>query len=372
MSKEKKEIESTEDIQEEVQKTADDIAKMVMEKLGIEKIVSRLDEQEQKAKDAGAVKVFVAKDVQKDVAELSTKEKFHAFVRAMFSNDQTTMKALSEGVSADGGYTVPQDFYPQLLEEMMLSSIMRPLVNVVQMTRNVLTLSIIDHGPEVYWTSEGASKTTTTADFSQPTITAYKLAAIIYLTDELIDDSAFDLTQVLVARFAKKLVEYEDRALTAGSGTGQPTGVFTANTVATRACSGNLDFDDIIDLFYDLPLQFRNTKCVWMVHPTNVKELRKIKDTTNRYIWQDAIAPGQPATIMGYRVIENPYAPESQILFGDLSEAYWMGERQLMTVKITNDSETTFTQDKTAIRVVRRFGGTVVMPNAVRKLITIP
>jgi len=43
-----------------------------------------------------------------------------------------------------------------------------------------------------------------------------------------------------------------------------------------------------------------------------------------------------------------------------------------MTVKITNDTETTFTQDKTAIRVVERIGGDVIIPNAIRCLITIP
>ena len=80
----------------------------------------------------------------------------------------------------------------------------------------------------------------------------------------------------------------------------------------------------------------------------------------------------QPATIHGYKVIEHSWVPEDQILFGDIKTTYWVGERQRMTVKVTNDTETTFTQDKTAIRIVRRFGGTVVIPNASRILNTIP
>jgi len=43
-----------------------------------------------------------------------------------------------------------------------------------------------------------------------------------------------------------------------------------------------------------------------------------------------------------------------------------------MTVKISQDTTTAFTQDKTAIRVVQRIGGDVIQPLAIRKLITIP
>lgn len=323
-----------------------------------------------KSQDA-VLKVFVAQDTQKAVSELTAVEKVKAFSHAIIARDEVAMKALSEGVNADGGFTVPQEFYNVLLEEIMEQNVMRSIVKVVPMSTNVLTLSMIDHGPDVYWTAEGATKTTTTADFTQPTITAYKLAAIIYMTDELMDDSAFDLTSVLVRRFGQKLAEAEEKAILIGTGTSQPTGLFVASTVSTRTCSGNLSFDNIINLKYDLPVKFRRGAS-FIVNPNNVRELRLIKDSQGRYLWQDPVAASQPATIQGHPVIENYWAPESQIAFGDFNEAYWLGDRQRMTVKITNDTETTFTQDKTAIRVVQRIGGTVVFPNAMRKLITIP
>jgi HK97 family phage major capsid protein len=323
-----------------------------------------------KSQDA-VLKVFVAQDTQKAVNELTKEEKVKAYAHALFTSNEVALKALSEGENADGGYTVPQDFYQTLLAEIMEQNVMRSLVTVVPMKTNVLTLTMIDHGPEVYWTAEGATKTTTTADFSQPTITAYKLAAIIYLTDELIDDSAFDLTTVLVRRFAEKLAEAEEKAIIAGTGTSQPTGIFVASTVSTLTCSGNLSFDNIINLIYDLPVKFRRN-ARFIVHPNNVRELRLLKDSQGRYLWADPVSAGQPATIHGYPVIESYWAPENEIAFGDYKEAYWLGDRQRMTVKITNDTETTFTQDKTAIRVVERIGGTVVFPNAIRVLTSIP
>lgn len=372
MEKTKEQIEKEE---KEIADHAKKMAEAIKSELGLdsfrEDIRKEFSDVLAKKETESVLKVFVAEDTKKAVDELTSEEKVKAYSRAIFSADMVALKALSEGTNADGGFTVPQDFYQTLLQEIQEVTMMRNLVTVVPMKTNVLTLSMIDHGPDVYWTSEGATKTTTTADFSQPTITAYKMAAIIYLTDELMDDSAFDLSQVLINRFAQAIAREEDKVIIAGSGTGQPTGITVAGTVATRTCAGNLSFDNIIDLIYDLPVKFRqNAK--FLIHPNNVRELRKINDNNGRPIWQDAVAPGQPSTIYGYPVIENYWMPESQIAFGDYKQGYWLGDRQRMTVKISNDTETTFTQDKTAIRIVERIGGTVVFPNAIRKLITIP
>jgi HK97 family phage major capsid protein len=152
----------------------------------------------------------------------------------------------------------------------------------------------------------------------------------------------------------------------AGSGSGQPTGIINAGTITSTAVE-LLNFDAIINLIYSLPVKFRaNAKFV--IHPNNVRDLRLLKDSYGRYLWQDPIAPGQPATIQGYPVIENYWLPQTHVVFGDFKQGYWLGDRQKMTVKISNDTETTFTTDKTAIRIVERIGGTVVFPNALRMI----
>ena len=55
-----------------------------------------------------------------------------------------------------------------------------------------------------------------------------------------------------------------------------------------------------------------------------------------------------------------------------MKQAYWLGDRQKMTVKISNDTETAFTKDQTAIRVVSRIAGNVVNGFAVKKITNIP
>lgn len=360
---EQKALEAKE-LEEQTAKTAENLLKT----LGLDSILARLDAVEESKKSA-VLKVFVGKDLEKEVSELSADEKVKAFSNALHNGNEVAIKALSEGVDADGGYLVPDVWYGQLLEQMNSIAKFRDLVTVLPMTRKSLNLNGIVNGPDVFWTAEGARKTTTTAEFTEKVLVAHKLAAIIYMTDELMEDSSFDLSQILIARFAKKMAEAEDKAIVNGTGTLQPEGLFVASGVGARALTGgtNLDFDDIIDLIYDLPEEYRaNGRLV--VNGVNVKELRKLKDGNGRYLWQDAIAPGQPATISGYPVVETPWAPESQILFGDIKEAYFFGDRKRMTVKITQDETTAFFEDKTAIRVVERVGGLVAQPYAVKKI----
>lgn len=357
-----------------LEEKAKKMAEVVKSELGLDSlkadILAAIDEKELARSKSSVMKMFVGEDIQKSVDEMTSEEKSKAFAHALFTGNEASLKALSS-VNADGGYTIPQDFYNTLVEEIADVAQMRNLVTVVPMKTNVLTIPVGEHGPDVYWTAEGATKTTTTMDFRQPTITAFKMAAIIYLTDELIDDSAFDLVNVLVRRFADRIAQEEDKVIINGAGTTQPTGIFVNSSVGARVCSGNLDFDDVIDLVYDLPSKYR-VNGRFIVNPENVRELRKLKDTNGRYLWQDSVQQGQPATMLGYPVTESYHAPVGQIAFGDLKTAYWLGDRQKLTVKITNDTETTFTQDKTAIRVVERIGGDVVVAVAVKKLTTIP
>jgi HK97 family phage major capsid protein len=331
-------------------------------------------------------KVFVANDLKKDVSSLDEKESKDAFAIALLTKDVNTikllcekdyesldprLKGLSEGTPADGGYLVPQHFYNSLVVERDNLNVMRQNVTIVPMRTNVLTVPKHETGPEVYWTGEGVTKTTSSMDFSQPTITAYKMASILYMTDELLEDASFNLTDLVVNQFASKIADQEEKVITNGAGTTQPTGIFVNASVPTITCAGNLSFDNIINLVYELPAKYRRF-AKFLVHNNNVRELRKLKDLDGRYLWQEPVAVGQPATIQGYPVIETYWAPESQIAFGDYKEGYWLGERHGMRVKVTQDTETTFTQDKTGIRVVERIGGDVIVPNAIRKLITIP
>ncbi len=364
---EKEEEEKEEE--KEIEKEAEKVAKQISTYLDLDKLKEKIE----KIVDRGDVakKIYVSKDVEKDVSDLTREEKIVGFFNALVHDNKPVLKALSEGVAADGGYLFPDEFRAELIRDLEDPLHMRGIVRVVPMKRDILKVPKLGSRPQVRWTSENATKSTTTADFDEKTLTAYKVAAILYASDELVEDcDTFDVVQLIIGLFAEALRDEEERVITQGSGTGQPTGL-TNCTIAGVACSGNLDFDDIINLIYLLPTKYR-VKAKFLVNNVNVRELRKAKDSQNRYIWQDAVAAGQPATIYGYPVIENNYVPETEIYFGDFKRGYWLGDRKKMTVTVSREAGTAWERDQVGIRVVERIAGNCVLENAIRKLTGIP
>jgi len=362
--------------EEQIEKEAEMLAKMVATKLNLKELerrVKKLSRGSQFEDSAFGVasKIYDSEDVKKTVDTFTKEEKVVGFFQALIRQDSVVLRALSEGVAADGGYLFPDEFRAELIRDLADPTHMRGLVRVIPMKRDIMNIPKLGSRPHVRWTSENAAKSTTTADFTQKTLTVHKVAAIMYASEELIDDcDTFDVVKLIIGLFAEELGREEDRVITAGSGAGQPTGL-TNCTITNVTCAGNLGFDDMINLIYELPVQYRPA-AKFLVNNANVRELRKLKDTTNRYIWQDAVAPGQPATIFGYPIIVNNWIPESEIYFGDYKRGYWLGDRQKMTVKVSDIAGQAWDHDQIGIRVVERIAGTCVLENAIRCLNAIP
>jgi len=187
----------------------------------------------------------------------------------------------------------------------------------------------------------------------------------------LIEDAYdYNITQLIIGLFSEALREEEDRVITRGSGTGQPTGLANCSITAVT-CSGLLDFDDVIDLIYALPAKYRKNAII-LANNSNIRDLRKVKDSNNRYIWQEPMSAGQPATVQGYPVIENNWIGDDEIYFGDFKLGYWLGDRKTITVTVSGEAGTAWEYDQVGIRVVERIGGTCVLEAAMRKLSSIP
>lgn len=355
------EEETTED--EALEKLSSKFRKMA----GLDKIENKLGI----TRDSGMMsKLYSEIDLEK-ADELRGDEKIVGFFKALVQNDRVALKALSEGVAADGGYLFPDEFKAELIRDLAEPNRMRSLVRVVPMTRDIMKIPKLVSGVKVRWTSENAAKSTTTAEFTEKTLTAYKVAAIMYASEELVEDStSIDVVKLIISLFAEEIAEEEDKVITAGTGVGQPLGL-TNCSITSVSCSGNLTFDDIINLIYSLPAKYRaNAK--FLVNNTNIRELRKIKDGNSRYIWLDSPVPNQPSTIHGYPVIENNHVPESEIYFGDFKRGYWLGDRRSFVAKVSDVAGQSWEKDEIGIRVTERIAGTCVLENALRKLVSIP
>lgn len=384
--KEEKVIENEEELEEEgeeeekkedleaveaaEEKAINRVAERISKKLGIDDIKKQLTAKV--GYDSPILKeLFGGSDLNKDLKSLTKEEKIVSFFKALVTNDKVALKALSEGTPADGGYLVPDEFMAELVRDLVNPTRMRALVRVVPMTRDVMNIPRLGSKPKVYWTAENATKTTTTADFDQKVLTVYKVAAILYASEELVEDSSdFNIVQLIIGLFSEAIGEEEDRVIIQGSGVGQPTGLTTC-TIGEINCTGNLDFDDLINLIYLLPAKYRKNATL-LVSNHNIRELRKIKDLDGQYIWSPAIAPGQPETILGYPIVESEWIPGDEIYFGDLRLTYWLGDRRRITVTVSTEAGEAWEHDQVGIRVVERIAGNCVLEAAMRRLVSIP
>lgn len=355
---------------EEVKKTAKALGKALRDEMGIDQLretVENVQKFVMQPENDKLKQILHGKDI-KDKGQLTANEKIVGFFHGIVTQDRAVVKALSEGVDADGGYLFPNEFLAELIKPLPNVSSMRQLVTVVPMRRDALTVPSQGNRPKMYWTAENASKTTTTASFGTVTITAKKVAAILYASDELIEDSSdIDVVNHILTLFREALGEEEDRVILRGNGTTEPRGIETARAageIATTTWNGTT-FDKAFALIYSLKAKYR-AGASFLMHPNTVARFTGLKDSNGQYLWQPSVVAGQPDSIRGYPVYEFYDMPENTVYFGNWKQAYWLGDRKRLTVKISQDTETAFVHDQTAIRVVARFGGNVVLGEAAK------
>lgn len=362
------ETEADAEVVEQAKKIGKKVAEDVMASLKIgeanelSKKVDRLIDQ-QFGSDSKIKQILNGRSI--DAEDLTANEKIILFFRGLVTNNNPVLKALAEGVDADGGYLFPNEFMSELLRDLPDINVMRQEVRIIPMKRDKMDVTNLVNPLGVFWTAENATKSTTTARFAQQTLTAFKMAAILYTSDELVEDSTeIDLVSTIITLFAEAIATEEEKVIWQGNGSTQPQGINTA-TVASVGGTGNT-YNDITSLYYLLPSKYR-TGAAFYCNSNTAKNIEMTKDTNGRPIF-NAGTETIPATLKGKRLVISEWVPDRVLYFGDLKKGYFLGDRKRMTAKVSNDTETAFTKDQTAIRVVARIAGRLVWPAAVRKV----
>lgn len=252
--------------------------------------------------------------------------------------------ALKEGTDPDGGYLVPDEFEKQLIQKLHEANILRSISNVIQTNSGEHKIPVVATEGTASWMEEEAAYTESNTQFSQVSLGAHKLGTLIKVSEELLNDSAFDLMGYLSEEFGRRLGDAEEKAFLTGTGSGQPTGILNDTTGATLGSTAksatDINFDDLIDLFYSLRALYRKN-AVFIMSDDTVKTVRKLKDKNDQYIWQPSVQAGQPDRILNCPVLTSQYMPSlaasaKPVLFGDFNY-YWIADRQGRTFKRLNE-----------------------------------
>ena len=252
--------------------------------------------------------------------------------------------ALQIGTDSEGGYLVPDEYERTLVEALEEENIFRQMAKVIKTSSGDRKIPVVASKGTASWIDEEGAFPESDDSFGQVSIGAYKLGTMIKVSEELLNDSVFDLPSYISREFARRIGAKEEEAFFTGDGKGKPLGVLAATggaeTGVTAASATAVTADELMDLYYSLKSPYRK-KSVWVLNDSTIKAIRKLKDSTEQYLWQPSLTAGAPDTILGRPVRTSAYMPAiaagaKTIAFGDFSY-YWIADRQGRSFKRLNE-----------------------------------
>jgi len=283
-----------------------------------------------------------------------------------FNMSAAELRDLTKGTATSGGATVPTGFYGQLWAH---------LIETAQLMNFVTVITTDGGNPIVFPTTTGHSSaaliaentTITESDpaFTSRTLSSYKYAVAFQAPTELLDDTGVDLEGYLAMQAGRAVGNTLGAHLMTGTGTSQPSGLITGASLGVTGGTGVAGVptaDNLIDLYYSVIAPYRaSSKAAWVMKDSTVAAVRKLKDTTNQYIWTPGLS-GAPDSILSKPLITDPNVASTavsakSVAFGDLS-AYYV--RVAGGMRFERSTDFAFGSDQVTFRCILRADGVLL------------
>lgn len=326
----------------------------------VERINRALDTQKKKMDDLtlAAQRPEIGGRADGAYADREHKRAFDRYVRKGEAHDLRGLeaKALSAGSDPDGGYLVPAETEKMIDRIVSEVSPIRAIAGVRQIGTATYKKPFATGGLQTGWVGETEARPQTSAPgLSEIEFPAMELYAMPAATPSLLDDAAVNVDQWLAEEVQTAFAEQEGAAFVAGDGVKKPRGFLDYDQVADNAWEwGKLGFlatgtdggfaasnpgDKLIDLIYAVKSGYRANGRFVMNRATQAA-IRKFKDIDGNYLWQPALAAGQPPTLLNYPVTEAEDMPsiaigEPALAFGDFKRGYLIVDR--LGVRVLRD-----------------------------------
>ena len=292
--------------------------------------------------------------------------------------------ALSEGSSANGGYTTPVEWDRTITDKLKLVSPMRQEAQIQNISTIGFSKVFNDRSVGSGWVGEVAARpATTTPTLSSLTWPVGEIYANAAASQDLLDDSLIDIAQWLTGEIEYEFARQEGIAFLSGDGVNKPVGLLTYVTGGTNALThpfgaitstpsgavGGYTTDAIVSLIYSLPAMFQqNAK--FYANRLSMAALMKLKNGQGNYIWQPAFQAGQPSTLMGAPIVDMPDMPavaslNAALLYGDMQRTYLIVDR--MGTRVLRDPYTN--KPYVQFYTTKRVGGAVQNPEAMKAIV---
>jgi HK97 family phage major capsid protein len=316
----------------------------------------------------------------------------HEAEQRMRSISQAALEAkdVTIGTPAAGGFAVPEEISRQIEKLERKFSPVRGLVKVVTTGTSDYKELVTIGGSTSGWVGETGSRTATaTSTLRERAPTNGEIYAYPQVSEWSLDDIFFDVESWLANEVAESFALNEGDAVIRGNGTNKPTGFLNTAPVTTAdyasplrsadavqyipsgAKTGSpatpaLTPDSLITTSYTLNAMYR-ASATWVMNSNTTAEVRKLKDTTNQYLWQPGLQLGQPDRLLGYGTatweqMSDMTANQFPIAFGAWSRGYVLADRVGLRVTRDNISNPGFVK----FYVRRREGGILLNNDAIK------
>jgi len=334
----------------------------------------------------------VRPDFASDGVPRSAYEREHkaGFERYMRRGDEAGLmalegKALSVGVSADGGFLVTPETERRIDRLLSVASPIRSIAGVQKISGNVYKKPFATASASTGWVGETAARPqTTTPNLVELSFPAMEIYAMPSATQIILDDAAVDTEAWLADEVQIIFAEQESLAFVSGDGVNKPKGFLSYTNVANASWTwGNMGYlatgvagafaasnpgDALVNLIYTLKQGYRSN-ANWVLNRTVQAEIRKFRDANGMYLWQPSVVAGQPSTLMGYPVTESEDMPglaanSFSIAFGDFKRGYLVVDR--LGIRVLRDPYTA--KPYVLFYTTKRVGGGVQNFEAIKLL----
>ncbi|MBP2229657.1 HK97 family phage major capsid protein [Azospirillum agricola] len=281
----------------------------------------------------------------------------------------------SLGVSGDntGGYLAPVEFVREIIKGVTEISAPRSLVRVrpiagkaymqPKRTGQATARRVVD---------QGNRSETDGLRYGSVEINAPEMYALIDISQQNLEDSAFDLEAEIRDEATEQFAVLEGSEFVFGSGVGEMEGVLVNDKVGetVSGAATAVTADGLLTLKHDIKTAYARN-ATFILNRTTLGSIRKLKDSTGQYLWMPGIAQGKPNSIDGDPYMEVPNMPIEAagafpVAYGDFKRAYTMADR--ITMQMLRDPYTQATNGNIRFLFRRRTGGQIVLAEAIRKL----
>lgn len=300
--------------------------------------------------------------------ERSKSDELRAYFRGEAGKSYEVMpesRDLTKAVATAGGNVVPTSFYNKLWEHMIeVSGVLSAGPTVLRTTSGEsIEIPVTTAHSTAALTAEAAAIAESDPAFAKRTLGAYKYAMSLQVASELLTDSGVDLEGYLARQAGRAVGNALGVDLVTGNATAKPSGIVqTASTGVTggTGVAGAFTADNLIDLYFSVIAPYRNSSsCGWLMKDATLANVRKLKDTTNQYLWQPSLQVGAPDTLLGKPVYTDPNVAAvavsaKSVIFGDIA-AYHV--RLAGGIRFERSDDFAFQNDMTTFRCIVRGDG---------------